>query len=709
MMKRVDKMIFIYAALSVVMLSAALLMAGCALGKERTGDPVSAHIGDGKKAYAVKTTLKELTEVDPEKGLGVYGRYTELRAEGEVPEVLSKLLSEANARAKESVETRADKFLSDNGYQAAAEDPGASDGFRYRNISYIVNVTRADETMISILETEMDSGIGDAEGESIDETQSCIFHASVYDTQSGEALTIEDFLKDQGSVFDLLREALKNKYGSDGLFTDKGEVPAWTADYLGLRFYFDAKMIPQEEKSAYGIEYGKAIHVSIPYEALDGPMAGAAAKTPECFIAQIEKNTEYSLPDDKRTVMVEKAEDQDGIEAYRVVTKNGKDKESWWLEYADDNSDYYLFRTQDGCYFYRLEDAQDTGYVYDFKHPDGGFERFSNQNAQCFDSFLHELYLAVPYNPECVHMRERARRFMDAASALNTSFAPNGHYSFLPEPGRGSTWLHFALIDDTLMLDSHNVGCRLLHDISATEPGDGEKEDKKTVVPAGEVLKFLHVDGESEIYYYMSKQYDLYHSGARDYSYDCMLSDGKEICLVTRYENSFFVDGMYMDRIGEPVRLSSAQYETGLSEIPEHYVEIGGKKYTLIRDLSLKTEAGEEIDFDGDIWWQVENYVGTFSSREEDAKLVISQNGNVRFDYEGTEYTGKLPEKRYYRSYAEVSMKAGYEERTFVIIVKDQLPDHDPSFKTIAFYSEGLPATNEPSTQPPIEVELTRE
>ena len=43
------------------------------------------------------------------------------------------------------------------------------------------------------------------------------------------------------------------------------------------------------------------------------------------------------------------------------------------------------------------------------------------------------------------------------------------------------------------------------------------------------------------------------------------------------------------------------------------------------------------------------------------------------------------------------------------IIVEDDLPPHDPSFTKIRFYSEGLPATNEPSKVPPIEVDLVRE
>lgn len=680
------------------------------------------------KAYSIKTALKELRLADPEKRIGVYGRYTELTAEGDVPEALSRKLSEVNARAKAQVEEKAGAFLSDNAFPAAKADE-AEDPFSYRNISYIVNVTRADQALFSILETEMESGIGDEVGQSLSAAETCRFHASVYDTSSGTELALGDFLQDPGSLPERLKAALSNKYMVDGLYTVKeNAAPAWTADYLGLHFYLDGDKAQKQAFRDKGIYTNGAVHVTIPYTALDGALAEAAAKTPESFIAPVEKNAEYALPQDKRSIRVEKAADEGGYEAYRIVIREGKKEKAWWLEYADDASEYYVFRAQGAWYFYRLDDAKGQAYVYNFASPDGGFDRFENQNAQCFDSFLHELYLALPSDPECVHMRERTRKYMDAASGLNPTFAPNGHYSFLPEPGRGRTWLHFALIDDALALDTRNVGCRLLHEISGVqldEAGDAGKapegadnagkkpdgagsEGKEIVIPAGEVLQFLRVDGESELYYYMSPKYNLYQSGARDYFYDCALSDGRLVRLVTRYENSFFVDGMYMDRIGEPVTLAAASYEAGLGEVQDHYVEIGGKKYKLIRDLSLKTEAGEEIDFAGDTWWKVENYVGTYVSKDSDARLVIADDGGVRFDFEGRTFTGKLPEKRYYRQDVKIDMEAGYERRTFRIIVEDDLPWHDPGFRKITFYSAGEPATNEPSKVPPIEVELVR-
>jgi hypothetical protein len=259
----------------------------------------------------------------------------------------------------------------------------------------------------------------------------------------------------------------------------------------------------------------------------------------------------------------------------------------------------------------------------------------------------------------------------------------------------------------------------------------------------------------------------MYTSGARDYFYDCGLSDGRKVRLSIRSENNFFVDGMYMDRIGEPVTLGAAQYEAGFGKLPDHYVTIAGKEYPLIQDLSLMTNSGEEIDFGGDVWWIVENYVGTYIQPEESgqnpaagagsdaygddgadimedggpaesglpedaepdtavdggtditgiwdpagsggAKLVISESGDVRFEYDRRVYTGKLPEKRFYREDVVLYMESNTERRSFRIIVMDHLPAHDPSFTGIRFYSAGEPATNEPSHVPPIDVKLVRQ
>ena len=185
-------------------LAGVALLSGLFFSQKTESVPSPDRTDSGNKAYAVRTELKEQFFADPEKRIGVYGRYTELKAEGEVPEALSRVLAEVNARAKNSVEAGAERFLAENRFQPAA---GADEKLpiRYRNLSYIVNVTRADDILFSILETEMESGIGDAEGTWLRAPESCRFRSAVYDTASGKELTLSDFLKDdspeRGSVW----------------------------------------------------------------------------------------------------------------------------------------------------------------------------------------------------------------------------------------------------------------------------------------------------------------------------------------------------------------------------------------------------------------------------------------------------------------------------------------------------------------------------
>ena len=102
-MKRIGRMVLTGA----VVLIGGLLLNGCIPrpgGTEKPDPSVSSPQGNASAGenYAVRTVLRELTSVVPEQGIGVYGRYTELAADGEIPEVLAGILAEANARAKEN-------------------------------------------------------------------------------------------------------------------------------------------------------------------------------------------------------------------------------------------------------------------------------------------------------------------------------------------------------------------------------------------------------------------------------------------------------------------------------------------------------------------------------------------------------------------------------------------------------------------------------
>lgn len=65
-----------------------------------------------------------------------------------------------------------------------------------------------------------------------------------------------------------------------------------------------------------------------------------------------------------------------------------------------------------------------------------------------------------------------------------------------------------------------------------------------------------------------------------------------------------------------------------------------------------------------------------------------------------------MPDKRHYGENAAVVLTSQSEYRSFCIRLRNGSPHDAPS--KIEFCSEGLPATNAPSKQPPLTVYLTR-
>ena len=94
------------------------------------------------------------------------------------------------------------------------------------------------------------------------------------------------------------------------------------------------------------------------------------------------------------------------------------------------------------------------------------------------------------------------------------------------------------------------------------------------------------------------------------------------------------------------------------------------------------------------------------SHPDDRAKLVIQENGDVEFNCFGNIFKGTLPEKRYYKENVYISMESKTESRSFRIILREGTIHSVPT--KIEFYSEGLPATNEPSKVPPLSVYMTR-
>ena len=656
--------------------------------------------------YIVRTTLREYTAVNPDTRVGVYGRYTELTVEGNAPETFRNAVTASNQRAEESVRTRADQIIAEK-----KPDSSKTEGYQFVTCGYIANVTRADHTAFSILETEFEketpwnmTGI------------TYRFRGLTYDTESGEEIRLADMAGDEASVSGMLEDSLSAKYGIEGLAAAGAGDYAWTADVLGIRFYFNSDAVSEKKRREKGDYSDRAVTVSYTYDALSGEKAEALSEAPESYIAMIDRGAVYDLPHGDMSVMLG---EKDGSHTIRIM-KDNKEEEELEIEYGDDISDYYIIRAEGKFYLFRGRIGYQEGFFYDFSRPDGGFGRFAYNPSQYFDSFLREIQLAVPYNPYCVHMAE-VRRSFGEKSYDKSSFIPHGHYSFPSDPS--SRYKRFFLRDRNLQIDSYNTACRLLEDLEVTETDTEGNALGKITVPAGKSLIFEGVIGEAARYDDPPKR-----NNTRTFLYECRLADGRHICFESPYDSTIYTEKGYMNRFTEPVSLWEAQSENESPVEPEKAftVRIGEKDYPLIPDYSLHGHSGEEIDFGDDIWWQVEGYPGKYVSTDEDmkdmqdsyytqealshpderAELVIGENGEAVFDCFGEIYRGSLPEKRFYKTDVEIFMESKTQRRTFRIILREGKDHAKPS--RIEFFSEGLPATNEPSKVPPLTVYLTR-
>lgn len=662
-----------------------------------------------REPYAVRTELKEYTALNEKTGKGAYGRFTELKVEGNAPDTFRSAVAECNRRAEESVRTRVDRIAEEAGGFSLAKKE-----YTYVTYGYIACVTRADGVAFSILETEFEKSGDDSRNHS---DLSYRFRGLAYDTASGAEIPLSDLVPDEATCSKMLRDALKSKYGTDGLASADLADCAWTADVLGIRFYVNSDAISKEKRREIGDYSSRAVTAALPYDSLPGAKAKSLSEAPDSYIAMIDRETVYDLPHGKQSVQLTV---KDG-ETYISIAENSGETSELRIEYGDSQSDYYIIRASDGFYLFRERIGYQEGFFYDFAKPDGGFGRFAYNTSQYFDSFLREIELALPYNPYCTHMAE-VRRSFGEKSYDSCAFVPNGHYTFPSDPN--ARYKKFVLTDRSLRTDTYNVACRLLEDFDAVRIDEKGNDIGKITVSAGKNLFFEAVIGEAS-------RYDVppHRSEYRSSQYECRLKDGTRIRFESSTDSVVSTNKGYLTRFSEQITLAAALYEAEPETVPAaklFSVRIGKKDYPLIPDYSKINHAGEQIDFGKDLWWQVEDYVGRYVITNEDleemrdgydtwdalehagekAELVISENGEVEFDYFGEIFKGKLPEKRYYQEYVSVRVESDRENRTFTIIPRDFEPHETPN--RINFYSEGLPATNEPSHVPPLSVYMTR-
>ena len=724
--------------MALVLGTAALTLLGCTGSDNDNNASVSENSmqGDTQKTagsaasrepYAVKTVLKEYTTADPNRGVVAYGRYTELIVEDGAPDTLKREAAKCNKRAEESVKMRADAAAADTlGEDTLNNETGNDDAapldaqideadLEYVKFAYIVTVTRADDTAFGFLETELETGISTKRGVMNASEYASRFYGHTFETETGEEIQLSDIVDDEKKLQPALQEALYLRYGIRDLARTEPSDYAWTADALGISFCFHSEAVSNEKRTEAEDYSGTAVMVSIPYTALDGKKSAFLADVPDEYIARMECETVYDLPHGDMSVMIT---EKDGDVVLRRMPDQGQ-TEDLIIEYADKDSAYYIIRSGNGFYLFRERIGYQEGFFYDFSRPDGGFGRFAYNTAQYFDSYLREIGLAFAYNPRCVHMCEKKRSF-GKASYDASSFIPNGHYSF-PDQSDGRYKL-FMLIDDSLSIDSYNLACRLLEDFTAVKLDEKGNEAGEITIKAGRAMTFETVSGEGKLYLAPPER----SNSNREFIYECRLSDGTRVRFVSAYESTIFTNGAYMNRFTEPVSLWEAQFDIEPEAKEAFTVNIGGKEYPVIPDYSQKDHVGEVIDFGDDIWWQAEGYVGKYVITEKDkeemkeeyftqdavshtegtAVLEISEDGHAVLDYFGVLFEGDLPKERRYHTDFVIRMDSPEQNRSFQVSLREGEYHSVP--EKIELYSEGLPATNEPSKVPPLSVYLTK-
>ncbi len=82
---------------------------------------------------------------------------------------------------------------------------------------------------------------------------------------------------------------------------------------------------------------------------------------------------------------------------------------------------------------------------------------------------------------------------------------------------------------------------------------------------------------------------------------------------------------------------------------------------------------GAELDYGTRRWWDAEGFTGVWElategceeNTEQSARLCVEPDGSVTLTLDGTEWTGRLPEKRYYREEIGLRLESDGERRRF--------------------------------------------
>ena len=664
---------------------------------------------------ALDTARRSYAEIDEEAGIGGYGEWTEIELVSTGYDALEAALAQRNelvaARAVERVhdhvtnpdlsaisEARAwDEML--GGVETDVEAP---DFVNYLSAGV---VTRADTALTCILEARgaEDEGWGNR----------LSFTSHVYDSQTGEELALEDLVADTSLLPDLVSEALHRKYILEDMFEEEEDAAAivrgklenpaehgelaWTADYLGMRFYFGS------DDFAHADTY-HGMYVSLPYHENPDLFAPICQALPEDFVAQIEYGVAYELPGDAqaRAVCITRAHN-DNVEGnwgwtFRVAVgtvddgafeQTGEALYSCWF-YDICRQDYTpSLVCADGRYCVYGFGDRDSGSLHTsvFSIQDDGIALVRESREGLWSGVPYTVW-AFPSNPAQVTLAATDCLASYDRIVFERTAALVGDGTTEPEASS-----YAAHTVNECYATRIEVGGFLLSD-------DGSVGEA-TVIPAGSIC---------------------YLAGGAAYDhYDMRLEDGRLVRL--EYDPQHYeIDGHYTRDIFVIVPTAAAESCVTPIGPRERLVWVHGREVPLVPETGNITGAGAIIDYGDSVWWIEEEFVGTFVQVDAlpsffggnliTTTLTIREDGTFSFTVaaNGLEdaYEGVLSATRGWGVYASGEMRpadgSGYARQVWL----DYADAGDgEDYSVVEFFSEQLPYPMSEQT-PPYHCYLTR-
>ncbi len=693
----------------------ALCLTGCA----SSGGPVQSNSSQSSKAgkdvsgveqLQVQVVRNTYAEVGEQTGHGGYGECTQIALESEGYDALKAALDNRNGQAGAQMVEKVRSHANDPNAQATTDlhpldvalggVDSSVEAVDFIDFLSADVVTRADSSLTCVLE---------AEGSQLDGWGDKVSFAShVYDSQTGKELALSDLVADTSQLPALIDEALHQKYFVGGMFKEgedaaavvRGKLDAgtlaWTADYLGMRFYFDSADFSHAD-SYHGM------YVSIPYAAHPELFTDACKGVPDDFIAQLEYDVAYELPGDAagRSVRITRAHDEEarlgllgnapdavnsgagwtftvqvGTGAGDAFTLTGEATNSPWF-YDIYRQDYApcLVRVGGRYYLYGFGDRNSDDYktaVYDLN---GKTPELLKELDEGFLAWVPYTRWAFPCNPADVVMADRDclasydRITFERACTID---AATGLPSSEPTAYRAHT---------------ENQAYKMRMDVNGTALDESGAEGGSAVIPEGAVC--------------------MLETGVAHDHYDMRLNDGRLIRLVydpiTRK-----IDGHYTADIMSMVPAAAASQATIESGPRQRTVWQHGREVQLVPETGNLVGTGAIIDYGDTPWWVAEEFVGTWTmtadvrariadrytdgNAPDDGRMVIREDGTFTLVFDGDTYEGSLGETRGWGVFATGSMqRVGGQYGQSVWFDYLQESESEEKWSQIEFHADGLP------------------